>query len=667
MNMYSLAVVLALGQLSLALPGSEEIEANFRGTCLQIDHNMRRSAPRGMMHAMIEADDLPEHFSWQNVNGTSYITSPVNQHIPQYCGGCWAFAATSAMSDRLNIVRNNAWPRTVVQPQNLINCDGGGTCNGGDSFRAYNFVKENGIVDNTCLQFEAYNGDCSDIGHCMDCKPGKTGDTFLPGTCYPVPEYKKYYVESAERLDPADGPHAMKAEIYARGPINCAMAATPDFDNVYKSGIYEEDRVITSEDLNHEIEVIGWGKEVVNGTEIEYWEVRNSWGLWWGENGNFRINMHKGSLGIGMECVYPLMSPEPKVFKIADHKKEQKQDGDDKESAEQTVWNKAYDFVSAVINHGQEELHHAVKDIADQLKAGESEHPQGKFSGMFHGYVAPETPVEPVVLSAMPHSYVTPETLPKFYDIRNMNGTSYATTDLNQHIPHYCGSCWAHACASSMSDRLKMMRNADGPDFVVSPQYLVNCAIEDSNKGCNGGDQVTTFKHVHDHGATDTTCLAYLARDDVCEPETICQNCEPKKGCYAVKNPLKLFVKEYGPLPNNATAIMAEVYARGPVACGVAVNDLFDNYKGGIMYDKTGFKEIDHVVEIAGWGEETQDDGTVLPYWIIRNSWGTWWGEDGWFRVVRGIDNLAIESQCAFAVPDIERFMKDQAAAIGNH
>jgi cathepsin X len=91
---------------------------------------------------------------------------------------------------------------------------------------------------------------------------------------------------------------------------------------------------------------------------------------------------------------------------------------------------------------------------------------------------------------------------------------------------------------------------------------------------------------------------------------------------------------------------MNEIYQRGPVSCVVAVTDDLLNYTGGIFYDKTGRKEQDHDIAVTGWGEE---NGT--KYWIVRNSWGSYWGEGGNFRLIRGIDNLGIESFCSWATP----------------
>jgi cathepsin X len=67
-------------------------------------------------------------------------------------------------------------------------------------------------------------------------------------------------------------------------------------------------------------------------------------------------------------------------------------------------------------------------------------------------------------------------------------------------------------------------------------------------------------------------------------------------------------------------------------------------YTGGIYEDTTGDSDIVHEVSVVGFGVE---NGT--KYWVVRNSWGSHWGEEGFFRVVRGKNNIAIESACGWA------------------
>ena len=69
--------------------------------------------------------------------------------------------------------------------------------------------------------------------------------------------------------------------------------------------------------------------------------------------------------------------------------------------------------------------------------------------------------------------------------------------------------------------------------------------------------------------------------------------------------------------------MMSEIYNRGPIACGISVtDDLYKHYTGGVFYDKTNATMIDHDISVVGYGV---DEPTGLKYWLIRNSWGTYW------------------------------------------
>jgi cathepsin X len=67
--------------------------------------------------------------------------------------------------------------------------------------------------------------------------------------------------------------------------------------------------------------------------------------------------------------------------------------------------------------------------------------------------------------------------LPQAFSWRDLDGVNYLTKNLNQHIPVYCGSCWAHGSVSSLADRIKIMRKAAWPDINLSIQFLLNCQI----------------------------------------------------------------------------------------------------------------------------------------------------------------------------------------------
>ena len=150
-----------------------------------------------------------------------------------------------------------------------------------------------------------------------------------------------------------------------------------------------------------------------------------------------------------------------------------------------------------------------------------------------------------------------------------------------------------------------------------------------------------------------------LFDDFKCNAKGICLNCDPSKGCFAMGaehgNFSKSFVDEWGRInttdyKSNEKAMVAEIGGRGPIACAICVTPAFEAYTGGIFEDTTGCTSLDHSISIAGYGT---DAASGKEYWIGRNSWGTYWGEQGWFRLAKGTNNLGVEKDCAWATPKL--------------
>eukprot|EP00965_Chrysotila_dentata_P074144 2448581-Pleurochrysis_carterae.AAC.1 len=320
-----------------------------------------------------------------------------------------------------------------------------------------------------------------------------------------------------------------------------------------------------------------------------------------------------------------------------------------------------------------------------------------------HGHrVAKEQRPPSVVLSALPSEHVKDDSLPEQFDWRNVQGISYVTANVNQHIPTYCGSCWIHGTTAALNDRIKVARRGAFPDVMLSRQALMNCVpgynASKPPPGCGGGDPYLIHSYLMHTHVADETCQPYEAKNGECTPMGVCRNCLPLSmsppvpsvgGCWAVPNFVGFGVKEHGNVAGEK-AMMKEIYARGPIVCSYAADELFMfNYSQnaaaneGVYIDRRPVKkserrilwnlgrfscvrnapvasasaipalvatQVDHDVSVAGWGVTPSG----IKYWIIRNSWGSYWGEGGWFRLLRGENNKWIEEDCAWAVPVVD-------------
>ncbi len=263
---------------------------------------------------------------------------------------------------------------------------------------------------------------------------------------------------------------------------------------------------------------------------------------------------------------------------------------------------------------------------------------------------------KPHVTSPLPHTFLAKDDVPRNWDWRNVSGKNYATSSRNQHIPTYCGSCWAMGSTSALADRIRIARKAKFPDYMIAVQTAVYCLCS----GCGGGDAGTVYSYIRQNGIGADSCQNYVAQGDgnECTPEHLCENCSPTGNCSAITDYPTFYVEEHGHI-QGVDAIKAEIFARGPVACYVDAGPIwnwgFGPNSSQIFSGCPGCSQIDHVISVVGFGH---DAAANLDYWIIRNSWGEYWGQNGYFRLKMGDDEIGMESAgCAWATPKLPSSM----------
>jgi len=228
----------------------------------------------------------------------------------------------------------------------------------------------------------------------------------------------------------------------------------------------------------------------------------------------------------------------------------------------------------------------------------------------------------------------------------NKDGQNFCTMSRNQHIPQYCGSCWAHGAISALADRLKIKRGANTVDINPSVQHVLNCGNAGS---CYGGSAGGTYSWIYQNGGVSIeTSNPYLACssdssegfcghvDLSCNALNTARTCGSFSGeagpCVGLSHYPNITISDYGSISGTA-AMQKEIFNNGPVACGIAADPIL-NYESGIFVHQGG--SVDHIISVVGWGNDSEKG----QYWIVRNSWGEFWGEFGYIRVQVGSLNL---------------------------
>jgi len=240
-----------------------------------------------------------------------------------------------------------------------------------------------------------------------------------------------------------------------------------------------------------------------------------------------------------------------------------------------------------------------------------------------------------------------------------VDGIAYTTPARNQELPRLCGSCWAHAATGALSDRFKIAFRASVPDIILAPQVLLNLSpLFSPHPGtCESGNPNVAYEFIYQHGITDESCAPYEGTmmatygEHLNASMRMCRTCTWDGSCHFTMAGARYKVLEHGKV-QGMRAIQAEIWARGPVACAIQTGGTsFNTYDGRpeVMESLNHTDATNHVIALVGWGETAEG----IPYWIGRNSFGTQWGENGFFKMRRGRNDFDVETWCAWAVPAV--------------
>eukprot|EP01059_Diplonema_ambulator_P036593 TRINITY_DN9175_c0_g3_i1.p1 TRINITY_DN9175_c0_g3~~TRINITY_DN9175_c0_g3_i1.p1 ORF type:complete len:333 (+),score=119.85 TRINITY_DN9175_c0_g3_i1:38-1036(+) len=261
----------------------------------------------------------------------------------------------------------------------------------------------------------------------------------------------------------------------------------------------------------------------------------------------------------------------------------------------------------------------------------------------------------------LPQGKVDPvDALPTDFDARTQWGAKcpVITTVRDQSA---CGSCWAFGSTEAFEDRQCI---ATGLNREMSVEDTASCCTGFEcgfSAGCNGGQPSSALQWMTEKGVVSGGDYDEVGKNVSCRPYTLapcahhvaptptypaCPSNEyptPKctAQCSSGYNQTYTQDKRKGKTAYSVRGvqdIMTELYTKGPLAVAFTVYADFPSYKSGVYKHTTGAALGGHAVEMIGWGVENNE-----PYWWIKNSWNDQWGDQGYFKILKGVNECGIE------------------------
>jgi len=211
------------------------------------------------------------------------------------------------------------------------------------------------------------------------------------------------------------------------------------------------------------------------------------------------------------------------------------------------------------------------------------------------------------------------EELPEKFDWREHNG-NWVTPVRDQGA---CGSCWAFSAVAQVESWWMLYNNDPNMNIDLSEQYCVSCT--DGGDCEHGGWVYRVLDFMTTSGIPSESCFPYKAQTNI-DCNTVCAGWEAES--FTIPGWGWITQGDPNQVENLKRALMYH-----PVSVSFTVYSDFNAYKSGVYEHVRGDVEGGHAVLLVGWEDENE-------CWIVKNSWGPAWGEDGYFRIKWGDSNM---------------------------
>ncbi|XP_038633958.1 digestive cysteine proteinase 3-like isoform X3 [Scyliorhinus canicula] len=184
------------------------------------------------------------------------------------------------------------------------------------------------------------------------------------------------------------------------------------------------------------------------------------------------------------------------------------------------------------------------------------------------------------------------------------------------HVQRSCVSCWAFSATGAIEGQ---WARRHGQLISLSEQNLVDCTRKYGNHGCQGGWMANAFRYVRNNKGINTAAdYPYTATNGLCKFQ---------------RNKFVVTIRRFRHIKRNTRNLKKAVKNIGPIAVAIDASGSFRWYKRGIYRNRRCRNHgINHAVLVVGYGRKRR-----RQYWLVKNSWGTSWGDRGYVKMVKGV------------------------------